>query len=122
MSRMQKCFVIVWVKFALKFEFSDGKNLVKFERKTFLSARTALENLGGISAQVSEKFGSFVSKFASFSGNFVQQKGNAKESLRLSLALLEMYNDDQSTTSKSYQRRSSVVMGPSSLRAKSPNN
>ena len=52
-------FVKVLVKFDLefdlKFEISDGKNLVKFGGWTFLPARKARKILGRISGRVSEQ-------------------------------------------------------------------
>ena len=43
------------LEFDLKFEISDGKNLVKFLGRTFLPARKARKNSGQISEQISEK-------------------------------------------------------------------
>ena len=70
------------LEFDLKFEISDGKNLVKFWGRTFLPARKARKISGRISGrvsdQISEKFSeTSFSNFATFFGNFVQQKGGA---------------------------------------------
>ena len=67
------------LEFDLKFEFSDGKNLVKFWVRTFLPARKARKrNWGNFGANFVKHFGNFVSNFAVFFfGNFVQQKGGA---------------------------------------------
>ena len=43
------------MKFALKFEIDDGKNLVKCGGKTFLPARQALEISERITEQISEQ-------------------------------------------------------------------
>ena len=43
------------VKFHLKFEIADWKNVVKFAGRTFLPARKALEISGRTSEQISEK-------------------------------------------------------------------
>ena len=92
-----KIFVKFDSKFDLKFEISDGKNLVKFggdSRKTFLPARKARENLrenfrANFGANFGENFGNFVSNFATFFfGNFVQQKGGANKLVHPSVCVL----------------------------------
>ena len=68
------------LEFDLKFEISDGKNLVKFWGRTVLPSRKADfgENFGAnFGANFGEIFGNFVSDFATFFGSFVQQKGGA---------------------------------------------
>ena len=80
---LQKCDVKCLVKFDLDFdlklEISDGKNLVKFGRTTFLSARKAREISGqNLWGNFGESFGNFVSNLATFFANFIQQKGGAK--------------------------------------------
>ena len=64
------------LEFDLEFEISDGKNLVKFWGRTLLlPAREISERISG---QISEpNIENFVSNFATFFGNFVQQKGGA---------------------------------------------
>ena len=67
------------LEFDLKFEISDGKNLVKFGGRASLPAREA-RNIRRHSGRISganfrENFGNFVSYFATFFGNFIQQKG-----------------------------------------------
>ena len=59
------------LEFDLKFEISDGKNLVKFGGMTFLPAREARKISGQFSganfrANFGENFGNFVSNFATF--------------------------------------------------------
>ena len=80
-----KCLVKFDLEFDLKFEISDGRNLVKFERRTFLPARKAREISERISEQISGKISgkilesSFQISRLFFFGNFVQQKGGAKQ-------------------------------------------
>ena len=75
-----KCLVKFDLEFDLKFEISDGKNLVKFGGRTFLPARKACTiNFGAtFGANFGENFGNIVSNFTTFFGNFVQQRGGAK--------------------------------------------
>ena len=67
----------------LKFEISDGKNLVKFGGRTLLPGRKAREISGRISGRTSEQLSEKNSETSFhisrlFFGNFVQQKGGAK--------------------------------------------
>ena len=63
------------MKFDLKSEISDGKNLVIVGRKTFLHARERGASFG---ANFGENIGNFVSNVASFFGTTVQKKGAVK--------------------------------------------
>ena len=72
-----KFLVKFYLEFDLKFEISDGKNLVKFLGRTFLPARKARNISGRISGRISEQISEKFSDFATFFGNFVQQKGGA---------------------------------------------
>ena len=74
-----KLLVNLDLKFDLKFEISDRKNLVKLGGGLFYLPGKHGENFGNISEQISGNFGNFVSHFATFFGNFVQQKGGAKK-------------------------------------------
>ena len=80
------------LEFDLKFEISDGKNLVKFWGRTLLPSRKARQISGRISGQISEQISEKLSETlfqiwrlfseTSFSrrvGNFVQQKGGAHQ-------------------------------------------
>ena len=49
------CWLKFDLEFDLKFEISDGKNLVKFLGRTFLPARKARKISGRISGQISEQ-------------------------------------------------------------------
>ena len=57
-----KCLVQFDLEFDFKFEISDGINLVKFWRRTFLPARKARKNSGQISAQISEQISENISE------------------------------------------------------------
>ena len=71
-----KFLVKIDLEFDLKFEISDGKNLVKFGGRTFLPARKARN----ISEQISEKISETSFQISQlFFGNFVQQKGGANK-------------------------------------------
>ena len=50
------------LEFDLKFEISDGKNLVKFLGRTFLPAKKAQEISGRISGQISERMSGKISE------------------------------------------------------------
>ena len=70
------------MKFDLKFEISDGKNLVKFGGEDFSTRQESTGNFGenfgaNFGPNFGEKFGNFVSNFGTFCGNFVQQRGGA---------------------------------------------
>ena len=67
------------LEFDLKFEISDGKNLVKFLGRTFLPARKARKFRGEFRSEFPEQISEKISEtnFATFFGNFVQQKGGA---------------------------------------------
>ena len=56
-----KCLVKFDLEFDLKFESSDGKNLVKFLGRTFPPAREAQKHSGRISGQISEKISEKIS-------------------------------------------------------------
>ena len=86
-----------YLEFDLKFEISDGKNLVKLGGRTFLPARKARKFQGRFRGKFRSKFrgkfrGNFVSNFATFFGNFVQQKGGANAIVyRLLFSCIEGY-------------------------------
>ena len=68
------------LEFDLKFEHSDGKNLVKFWGEDFSTCQESTNIFGAnFGANFGPNFGNFVSNFATFFGNFVQQKGGAKK-------------------------------------------
>ena len=80
-----KFLVTFYLGVDLKFEISDGKNLVNiFGGRTFLPARKARESSERISGQISEQIsGKFSETSFQFLGllfrNFVQQKGGANQ-------------------------------------------
>ena len=55
-------FVTFDLEFDLKFEISDGKNLVKFGGRTFLPGRKAREISERISGQISEQISGKISE------------------------------------------------------------
>ena len=62
------------LEFDLRFEISDGKNMVKFFGEDFSTCQESTKNIGVNFGEIS---GNFVSNFAIFFRNFVQQKGSA---------------------------------------------
>ena len=65
------------LEFDLKFEISDGKNLVNFMGRTFYLPGKHEKFRGKFRTKFRRNFGNFVSNFPTFFGNFVQQKGGA---------------------------------------------
>ena len=57
-----KILVTFDLEFDLKFEISDGKNLVKFWGRTFLPARKARKISGRISGRISEQISEKISE------------------------------------------------------------
>ena len=77
-----KCLVKFDFYFDLKFEISDGKNVVKFGGRTFLPAGKAQEISGRFSGQISEQIsGKFLATlfqvFATFLETYGQRRGVA---------------------------------------------
>ena len=69
-----KFFVKLDLELDLKFEISDGKNLVSFWG-TLLPARNAREILERTSGQISGKFSETSFQISRLFGNFAQQRG-----------------------------------------------